>query len=166
MLKEPCDALRLEFLGERQQRRPGGIVLVGNRRREPAALFCLFAEVRRCFFHESPEGRILRPGMRSMCRTSHPTRIISPVGASGAQVARWPPPTFVVLDTLGKLPAHGHGLSGYCLACQRMFMVSLPALIKERGGDSKVAAMRPLACPGCGGRRMTFQVTAPPRGGA
>jgi hypothetical protein len=26
-----------------------------------------------------------------------------------------------VLDTLGKLYAHGHGIGGYCLACQRLF---------------------------------------------
>jgi hypothetical protein len=26
---------------------------------------------------------------------------------------------FIVLDTLGKLYAHSHGIGGYCLACQR-----------------------------------------------
>jgi hypothetical protein len=71
----------------------------------------------------------------------------------------------IVLDTLGKLHARGHGVGGYCLACQRVFSVSLPALIKERGGDSKVVGMRPLTCPGCQGRRTTFQITAPARGG-
>jgi hypothetical protein len=34
----------------------------------------------------------------------------------------------IVLDTLGKLYAHGHGIGGYCLVCQRVFVVSLPAL--------------------------------------
>jgi hypothetical protein len=51
----------------------------------------------------------------------------------------------IVLDTLGKLYARGHGIGGYCLACQRVFAASLPALIKERGGDARVAGMRPLA---------------------
>jgi hypothetical protein len=70
-----------------------------------------------------------------------------------------------VLDTLGKLYAHGHGIGGCCLACQRVFAVSLPALIKERRGDCRYIGMRPLSCPGCRGRRTTFQVTAPARGG-
>jgi hypothetical protein len=73
---------------------------------------------------------------------------------------------FIVLDTLGKLYAHGHGMGGYCLACQRLFDASIVALIKERGGDSKVVGMKPLACPGCGGRRTRYQITAPLRGGA
>jgi hypothetical protein len=33
-----------------------------------------------------------------------------------------------VLDTLGKLHAHGHGISGYCLTCQRLFAVDIVAL--------------------------------------
>jgi hypothetical protein len=72
----------------------------------------------------------------------------------------------IVLDTLGKLYAHGHGINGYCLVCQRVFLVSLPALIKERGGDSPVVGMKPLTCPGCQGRRTIFQITAPAKGGA
>jgi hypothetical protein len=39
----------------------------------------------------------------------------------------------IVLDTLGNV--YGHSIGGYCLVCQRIFDVSLPALIKERGGD-------------------------------
>jgi hypothetical protein len=54
-----------------------------------------------------------------------------------------------VLDTLGKLYAHGHGLGGYCLVCQRVFDVSLPVLILERGPrplqhPHGAAAARPL----------------------
>jgi hypothetical protein len=71
----------------------------------------------------------------------------------------------IVLDTLGKLYAHGHGIGGYCLVCMRVFAVSLPALIKERGGDSRYIGMKPLTCPGCLGRRTTFQITAPSKGG-
>ena len=71
-----------------------------------------------------------------------------------------------MLDTLDKLYAHGHGIGGYCLVCQRVFVVSLPALIRERGGDARVVGMKPLACPGCQGRRTTFQITAPAKGGA
>jgi hypothetical protein len=54
-----------------------------------------------------------------------------------------------VLDTLGKLYAHGHGIGGYCLVCQRIFDVSIVALIKERGGDCRYIGMTPLTCPGC-----------------
>ena len=67
------------------------------------------------------------------------------------------------LDTLGKLYAHGMG--GYCLTCQRVFAVSLPALIKERGGDCRYIGMKLLTCPGCQGRRTTFQIIAPSKGG-
>jgi hypothetical protein len=34
------------------------------------------------------------------------------------------PNSHVILDTLGKLYAHGHAISGYCLVCQRLFIVS------------------------------------------
>jgi hypothetical protein len=34
-------------------------------------------------------------------------------------------------------------------------------LIKERGGDCRYIGMEPLACPGCQGRRTTFQIIAP-----
>jgi hypothetical protein len=71
----------------------------------------------------------------------------------------------IVLDTLGKLYAHGHGMRGYCLTCQRVFAVSLPALIKERGDDCRYIGMKPLTCPGCQGRRTTFQIIAPSKGG-
>jgi hypothetical protein len=48
-----------------------------------------------------------------------------------------------VLDAIGKLYVHGHGIGGYCLACQRLFETSLPALIKERAAaDGPVVSMR------------------------
>jgi hypothetical protein len=71
----------------------------------------------------------------------------------------------IVIDTLGKLYAHGHGIGGYCLTCQRVFSVSLPARIKERGGDCRYIGMKPLTCPGCQGRRTPFQIIAPGVGG-
>ena len=70
-----------------------------------------------------------------------------------------------VIDTLGKLYANGHGMGGYCLTCQRVFAVSLPALIKDRGGECRYIGIKPLTCPGCQGRRTTFQITAPAKGG-
>jgi hypothetical protein len=62
-------------------------------------------------------------------------RIISLAGASGARhrTRSSPAADLIVLDTLGKLYAHGHGIGGYCLTCQRVSSVSLPALIMERG---------------------------------
>ena len=43
----------------------------------------------------------------------------------------------VVLDTLSKLQAHGHGLFGYCRPCQRHFDVPIPVLIAARGTDNR-----------------------------
>jgi len=71
----------------------------------------------------------------------------------------------LVLDTLGKLHAHGHGLRGYCRGCQRHFDVPLPALIAVRRADSPVVGMRPLTCAACGGRDTEIRITAPSRGG-
>jgi hypothetical protein len=42
----------------------------------------------------------------------------------------------IVLDTLGKLYAHGHGIGGYCFVCQRIFDVSIVALIRERAAGT------------------------------
>jgi hypothetical protein len=50
----------------------------------------------------------------------------------------------IVLDTLGKLHAHGHGLNGYCRPCRRFLPVPMPALIAARGADSLAVGMRPL----------------------
>lgn len=38
-----------------------------------------------------------------------------------------PDPNLFVLDTLGKLHMHRHGIGGYCLVCQRLFAVSIAA---------------------------------------
>jgi hypothetical protein len=59
----------------------------------------------------------------------------------------------IVLDTIGKLYAHGHGLSGYCRPCRRYFHVLMPVLIAARGTDSPVVGMRPLRRPGDGDPR-------------
>jgi len=53
------------------------------------------------------------------------------------------------LDTLQKLLDHRHGLFGYCLRCRRSFDIDLPALIAERGGDSRIVGMKRLRCPTC-----------------
>jgi hypothetical protein len=52
----------------------------------------------------------------------------------------------IVVNTLGKLRPHGHGLSGYCRRRQSHFVVPLPALIAARGADSPVVGMRPVTC--------------------
>jgi hypothetical protein len=57
-----------------------------------------------------------------------------------------PAADLIVRDTLGKLHAHGHGLSGYCRPCRRFFLVTMPVLIAARGADSPVVGMRPLRC--------------------
>jgi hypothetical protein len=31
----------------------------------------------------------------------------------------------IILDTLGKLEEHDHGIGGYCLVCRRVFNTSL-----------------------------------------
>jgi hypothetical protein len=71
----------------------------------------------------------------------------------------------IVLDTLGKLADHGHGIGGYCLACRRRFAVSMTVLMLERGRDYSPIRMAPLRCPGCGGRHTRYSITAPSRGG-
>jgi hypothetical protein len=60
----------------------------------------------------------------------------------------------IVLDTIGKLEAHGHGVGGYCLGCRRLFAVSMTVLMLERGRDCSPIRMAPLRCPGCGERRI------------
>jgi hypothetical protein len=71
-----------------------------------------------------------------------------------------PAADLIVLDTLGKLYAHGHGLNGYCRSCRRYFRVPMPVLIATRGADSPVVGMRPLTCAGCGVRETEIRVTA------
>jgi hypothetical protein len=77
-----------------------------------------------------------------------------------------PAADLIVLDTIGKLFAHGHGLSGYCRPCQRFFHVPMPVLVVVRGADSPVVVMRPLRCAGCGGRETEIRITAPAKGGS
>ena len=76
-----------------------------------------------------------------------------------------PAADLIVLDTLGKLYAHGHGINGYCRTCRRYFCVPMPLLIAARGADSPVVGMRPLRCAGCGGRETEIRITAPSKGG-
>jgi hypothetical protein len=76
-----------------------------------------------------------------------------------------PAADLIVLDTLGKLYAHGHGINGYCRPCRRFFRVPMPVLIAARGADSPVVGMRPLRCAGCGERETEIRVTAPSKAG-
>jgi hypothetical protein len=78
---------------------------------------------------------------------------------------RYPVADLVVLDTLGKLHARGHGLTGYCRSCRRYFAVPLPTLIAARGANSPVVRIRPLKCAGCGERETEIRITAPSKGG-
>ncbi|HEV2549015.1 MAG TPA: hypothetical protein VGU20_16860 [Stellaceae bacterium] len=84
----------------------------------------------------------------------------------------------IVLDTLGKLSRHGHGLFGWCSACgspsrywadvkerraprRAIFDVDLGALVRERGGDCPVVGMAPICCPRCGSRDTETRITTP-----
>jgi predicted nucleic-acid-binding Zn-ribbon protein len=84
----------------------------------------------------------------------------------------------LVLDTLGKLYHHGHGLFGWCSECgsasrywddvrarrtpkSPMFNIDLAALIHERGKDCLVVELAPVACPRCGSTNTEMRVTAP-----
>jgi hypothetical protein len=68
----------------------------------------------------------------------------------------------IVLDTLGKLHSHGHGLFGWCIHCgsasrywndvragrapkPAMFDIDLAALIRERGEGCHVVGISPVA---------------------
>jgi hypothetical protein len=70
----------------------------------------------------------------------------------------------IVLDTLGKLEEHGHGIGGYCLDCRRLFNTSLAVLILERGRDCSTIRMPPLRCPGCGERRTKYSIIGEAQG--
>jgi hypothetical protein len=70
----------------------------------------------------------------------------------------------IVLGTLGKLYAHGHGLSGYCRPCRCYFRVPMPVLVAARGADSPMIGMRPLRCAAFFGRATEIRVTAPSKG--
>jgi hypothetical protein len=71
-----------------------------------------------------------------------------------------PDPDLFKLDTLGRLRAHGHGVCGYCLDCQRVFAVSIAGLITELGEDCPLVGLKPLPCPVCGRKHTTFSTTA------
>ena len=75
-----------------------------------------------------------------------------------------PAADLIVLDTIGKLYAHGHGINGYCRTCRRYFRVPMSVLVTGRGADSPVVGMRPLRCVGCGGRETEIRITAPRKG--
>jgi hypothetical protein len=81
----------------------------------------------------------------------------------------------IILDTLGKLYAHGHSLVGWCLDCagryrpampageqlRSSFDIDMPALISERGADAAVVGLRPPPCPRCGSARTEIRLRVP-----
>ena len=84
----------------------------------------------------------------------------------------------VVLDTLGELHRHGHGLFGWCSECgspsrywedvkarrtpkQAMFDIDLAALIRERGRAFPLVGLAAVPCPRCGSVNTETRVTAP-----
>lgn len=86
----------------------------------------------------------------------------------------------IVLDTLGALHRHGHGLFGWCANCgdaswywadvrarrtpqRAAFDIDLAALILERGEDSPVVKMEPVPCPRCGSRNVEMRIKTPAR---
>jgi hypothetical protein len=73
----------------------------------------------------------------------------------------------IVLDSLGKLHRHGHGLFGCCGNCgdasrywadvkarrtpqRAQFDIDLPALIRARGQNAQIVEMERVPCPRCG----------------
>lgn len=78
----------------------------------------------------------------------------------------------IVLDTLGKLYAHGHGLDGWCLDCagrylpaapatervRSSFDIDMPALISERGTEALIVGLGPPRCPRCGSARTEIRL--------
>jgi hypothetical protein len=78
----------------------------------------------------------------------------------------------IVLDTLGKLYAHGHGLDGWCLDCSARYRPSAPAatqaragfdidmatLIADRGAGARIVGLAPPACPRCGSTRTEIRL--------
>lgn len=82
----------------------------------------------------------------------------------------------IVLDTLGKLYARGHGLDGWCLDCSARYRPSAPAatqaragfdvditaLIAECGAEAHVVGLAPPACPRCGSLRTEIRLRVCP----
>jgi hypothetical protein len=69
-----------------------------------------------------------------------------------------PAADLIVLDTLGKLHAHGHGLGGIARVCRLLFRVPMPAIIAARGTDRFLVGMRPLTCVGRDARETEVRV--------
>lgn len=69
----------------------------------------------------------------------------------------------ITLNTLGRLRAHRHRISGWCLDCSALyridqrdnppssFDIGLNALIAQRSAGALVIHMAPVPCPRCGG---------------
>jgi hypothetical protein len=84
----------------------------------------------------------------------------------------------IVLDTIGKLEKHGHGLFGWCCDCAAtyrkdllplierpaLFDIDLSALIAARGANSAIPGQRSIRCPRCGSRETEIRVTTPAKG--
>jgi hypothetical protein len=80
-----------------------------------------------------------------------------------------------LLDTLGKLRAHGYVLFGWCSACATLhqrgalpgtnppafFGIDL-ALIPGRGARARVVGLRSVPCPRCGSRKTETRLQPPP----
>ena len=81
----------------------------------------------------------------------------------------------IVLDTLGKLHAHGYRLFGWCRDCQNKydrrrrdnssthFDIDVAALTAERGAGCAVVGLTPIACPRCGSRDTQTRLLPPRR---
>ena len=84
----------------------------------------------------------------------------------------------IVLDTLGQLYRHGHGLFGGCGDCgsasrywedvrarrapqRAIFDLDVAALIRRRGEDSPVVGMARIRCPRCGSGNTETRLIAP-----
>lgn len=73
-------------------------------------------------------------------------------------------PGQIVLDTLGKLRAHGHGLWGWCYSCAGLFDVDVTALVDERGADCDIARLAPVPCPYCGSSAIEMHIIGAGKG--
>jgi hypothetical protein len=84
----------------------------------------------------------------------------------------------ILLDTLGRLYQHGHGMFGWCTACgsalrywadlkagrnpqPSIFDIDIAVLIRERSESSSVVGMAPARCPRCGSLNTETRITAP-----
>ena len=84
----------------------------------------------------------------------------------------------LVLDTIGKLWRHGHGMFGWCSRCapasryrgdvkagraprMAMFDIDLRTLVRQRGENSPIVGREPIPCPRCGSLKTETRITAP-----